>query len=166
MPIVFDNPQPVEIDTIHAAEKQLGLDLPDEYVTLLTDVSNGGSVEPAVFAKDLDIGIVGFLGVERGDNWDLAKRVAQYAGDLPAGLVPVADAEGGNLVCIKVGGKNAGSIWFWDHERAGNAARKVASSLDAFIAGLGPYDDTILPKVRSAYIKPGFLEQLKREGKL
>ena len=81
MPIRFDDPQPIDRAAVRTVEEQLGFDLPAEYVELLTSVSNGGSVEPAVFADDLDIGVVGFLGVARTDDWDLATRVAQYAGD-------------------------------------------------------------------------------------
>lgn len=166
MPIRFDDPQPIDRAAVRTVEEQLGFDLPAEYVELLTSVSNGGSVEPAVFADDLDIGVVGFLGVARTDDWDLATRVAQYAGDLPDGLLPIADAEGGNLVCTEVGGGRVGSIWFWDHEHAANAARRVAASLDAFIAGLESYDNVdATPEVESAYINPDFLAKLKREGK-
>ena len=166
MPIRFDDPQPVDRAAVATVEGQLGFDLPDEYVALLTGVSNGGSVEPAVFADDLDIGVVGFLGVARTDDWDLATRVAQYAGDLPDGLLPIADAEGGNLVCTEVSGGRIGSIWFWDHERAVDAARRVAASLDAFIEGLESYDNVdVAPEVESAYINPDFLAKLKREGK-
>jgi len=166
MPIRFDDPQPIDRAAVRTVEEQLGFDVPAEYVELLTSVSNGGSVEPAVFADDLDIGVVGFLGVARADDWDLATRAAQYAGDLPDGLLPIADAEGGNLVCAKVGGGRVGSIWFWDHERAANAARRVAASLDAFIAGLESYDNVGVPtKGRVTYIDEEFIAQLKREGK-
>ena len=166
MPIRFDDPQPVDRATVATVEEQLGLVLTDEYVALLTGVSNGGAIAPVVFADDLDIGVVGFLGVARTDDWDLATRVAQYAGDLPDGLLPIADAEGGNLVCAKVGGGRVGSIWFWDHERAANAARRVAASLDAFIAGLESYDNVGVPtKGRVTYIDEEFIAQLKREGK-
>jgi hypothetical protein len=106
------------------------------------------------------------LGVARTDDWDLATRVARYAGDLPDGLLPIADAEGGNLVCTEVSGGRIGSIWFWDHERAVDAARRVAASLDAFIEGLESYDNVdVAPEVESAYINPDFLAKLKREGK-
>lgn len=166
MPIKFDNPKPIDQDTVHAVKEKLGINLPDDYVSLLTTVSNGGAVEPVVFADDLDIGVVGLLGIGT-DHYDLATRIAQYDSDLPEGLVPIADSEGGNLVCAKVSGDDIGSIWFWDHELEVDAARKVAVSLDEFIDKLKPYDDTdIKPKVVSVRIKPGFLEQLKRKGKL
>lgn len=166
MPIKFDNPKPIDQDTVGAVKGKLGINLPDDYVSLLTTVSNGGAVEPVVFADDLDISVVGFLGIGT-DHYDLATRIAQYDGDLPEGLVPIADSEGGNLVCTKVSGDDIGSIWFWDHELEVDAARKVTGSLDDFIEGLHPYDDADpQPKVLSVWVKPGFLEQLKREGKL
>lgn len=55
-------------------------------------------VEPAVTGSASEVGIVAVLGAERGDHLDFQSRVAQYQGGrLPGGLVPVADAEGGNL---------------------------------------------------------------------
>lgn len=166
MPIRFDDPQPVDRATVATVEEQLGLVLTDEYVALLTGVSNGGAIAPVVFADDLDIGVVGFLGVGRTDDFDLATRIAQYDGDLPEGLIPIADAEGGNLVCTRVSGGRVGSIWFWDHEREVNAARRVATSLDEFIAGLESYSKVGVPtKVKVTHINPDFLAKLKREGK-
>ncbi len=166
MPIRFDDPQPVDRATVATVEEQLGLVLTDEYVALLTGVSNGGAIAPVVFADDLDIGVVGFLGVGRTDDFDIATRIAQYDGDLPEGLIPIADAEGGNLVCTRVSGGRVGSIWFWDHEREVNAARRVATSLDEFIAGLESYSKVGVPtKVKVTHINPDFLAKLKREGK-
>jgi hypothetical protein len=166
VPIRFDDPQPVDRATVATVEEQLGLVLTDEYVALLTGVSNGGAIAPVVFADDLDIGVVGFLGVGRTDDFDLATRIAQYDGDLPEGLIPIADAEGGNLVCTRVSGGRVGSIWFWDHEREVNAARRVATSLDEFIAGLESYSKVGVPtKVKVTHINPDFLAKLKREGK-
>lgn len=166
MPIRFDDPQPVDRATVATVEEQLGLVLTDEYVALLTGVSNGGAIAPVVFADDLDIGVVGFLGVGRTDDFDLATRIAQYDGDLPEGLIPIADAEGGNLVCTRVSGGRVGSIWFWDHEREVKSARRVATSLDEFIAGLESYSKVGVPtKVKVTHINPDFLAKLKREGK-
>lgn len=165
MPIHFNNPKPIDHDTVRIALEKININLPDEYMTLLTTVSNGGSIEPVMFTNDGDIGVVGFLGIST-EQYDLATRVAEYDGDLPEGLVPIADAEGGNLVCIKASGEDTGSIWFWDHELEGNAARKITASLGEFIDGLKPYDDTPVLEGRVTYIRPGFIEQLKREGKL
>lgn len=108
---------------------------------------------------------MGFLGIGT-EHYDLATRIAEYSGELPYGLIPIADTEGGNLICIKVSGVGLGSIWFWDHEFEGDAAaRKVADSLDEFIAGLREYeDDDPEPQVISSWVNPEFLEKLKRDG--
>ena len=164
MPIHFDNPQPTTLEAVRAVQERIGLVLPDQYVALLTSVSNGGSVEPVIFKDDLDIGVVGFLGIGT-EHYDLATRVAQHDGDLPEGLVPIADTEGGNLICAKVSGGDLGSIWFWNHELEVDAAHQVAGSLEEFVAGLGPYENTgVQPKVVSVWVDPEFLEEQKRLG--
>ena len=63
MPIKFKNPQPIDQAAVHALEEQLGFGLTDDYTVFLSTVSNGGSIDPVVFADDLDIGVVGFLGI-------------------------------------------------------------------------------------------------------
>ncbi|MEZ5127396.1 MAG: hypothetical protein R2703_02645 [Micropruina glycogenica] len=127
-------------------------------MALLTGVSNGGSIEPVVFADDLDIGVVGFLGVARADDWDLPRVSPSTPVICLTGLLPIADAEGGNLVCTEVSGGRIGSIWFWDHEREVNAARRVATSLDAVHrrSRVVPITSTLPPKVKVSAHQPGF----------
>lgn len=164
MPIKFHSPQPIDQTALNAALKKLGITLPDEYVTLLTTVSNGGGIEPAMFAPDDNIGVAGFLGIGT-KHYDLATRIAQYDGELPKGLVPIADDQSGNLICTKVSGKDTGSIWFWDHELVDDAAYKVTDSLDEFIAGFEPYKDTDLkPRGMVLYVNREFLKEQKRLG--
>jgi hypothetical protein len=57
-----------------------------------------------------------------------------YAGRVPADLVPFANDSGGNL--FLVGGDDL--VWFWDHEREGtpDAARPMNESLDHFLGVL------------------------------
>lgn len=39
-----------------------------------------------------------------------------YEGRLPEDLLPIANDEGGNLICIGLEGERLDQIFFWDHE--------------------------------------------------
>jgi hypothetical protein len=64
---------------------------------------------------------------------------------LPTNLIPIAKDHGGNLICLPTAGKDAGSVYLWDHEKAGERALDdpndylnlslLARSFEDFLAG-------------------------------
>lgn len=165
MSLVFIDPVPARPGVVDALESSLGVQLPAPVRELLTDVSNGGEVEPVGLKSAADVGVVAVLGVGRGDHLDLEARLARYEdGRLPDGLVPVADADGGNLVCVSVRADDSGTVWFWDHERElpDESVVQVASDFDAFVADLTPNVGEELPTMDEAWIDPLLLAE--REG--
>jgi hypothetical protein len=108
------------------------------------------------------------LGVARGDHLDLEARMVQYGGGrLPEGFLPIADAEGGNLVCLSLRSCDFGAIWFWDHEREleGDAVTLLAADLREFFDDLAPVSQSDEPSaVTEAWIDPAFLKELGGEG--
>ena len=152
-------------------EARLGCRLPDAYRRLLLEVSNGGAVEPAGIDGAPQVGPVAVLGVGRGDDLDIERRAAQYEGRLPDGLVPVADAEGGNLVCVSCRPDDAGTIWFWDHEceadegepPSPSSVTVVADTFDELIARARP--PAVIPGVvRESWIDPDLARRLGEGG--
>lgn len=165
MALAFINPDPAPILAIEALESRLGSRLPSPFRELLAAVSNGGEVEPVAAQSASAVGVVAVLGAGRGDHFDLETRADQYRGDrLPGGLIPVADAEGGNLVCLSLRPDDFGTVWFWDHERelAGDAAVQVAANFDEFLVDLAPISEVEEPSaVTEAWIDPALLAELE-----
>ncbi len=164
MVLVFVERGPARKAAIDAVELRLGTRLPAPFRNLLTTVSNGGEVEPAAAQSAPAVGVVAVLGAERGDHLDIESRLAQYAGDrLPPGLIPVIDAEGGNLVCLSLRPDDFGTVWFWDHEqeRAGHAVTMLAAGFDDFLDDLAPPAPNEEPgSVVEAWIDPSLRAEL------
>jgi cell wall assembly regulator SMI1 len=76
--------------------------------------------------------------------------------------IPIAWAEGGNLVLMDV---RLGSVLFWDHET--DDETKLANSLAEFLEALQPFniDDIELKpgQVKRVWVDPKLLEELEEE---
>jgi hypothetical protein len=159
----FIDPQPGAKDAVDRLEFRLGIQLPAPFHRLLTAVSNGGAVEPVAMGSDLRVGVVAVLGAERSDGLDIEAKIVQFGDDrLPAGLIPIIDAEGGNLVCLSTRSSDFGTVWFWDHERESEASALslVAAHFDEFVDDLSPLDDDLSVPVDGAWIDSSFLAGL------
>ena len=80
---------------------------------------------------------------------------------VPHGTLPVADAEGGNLVLIAL---DSDAVLFWDHELEHDldeAVSEIAPDFAAFLDGLEPFDASHVHlepgQVKSAWVDPGFV---------
>ena len=62
-----------------------------------------------------------------------------YQGRIPTGLVPIADPDFGNLICMSLDQATYSKIYFWDHEIAD--LKEIAPSFDALLAKIkeSPY---------------------------
>lgn len=162
MLLAFVRPEAGDPAAMARGEAQLGATLPGSFRRLLVETSNGGEVHPVASRSAPEVGLQAILGLGRGDDLDIAERLLQYQGRLPSGLVPVADAEGGNLVCLSVRSQDRGSVWFWDHELEtgrGPAARRIAVAFDAFLDDLVPVTPEMPSRVVEAWIDPDLLAE-------
>ncbi len=105
---------------IAEAEEELGLSLPVQYRDFLSK-HNGGHPEPNAFPIENnpsdDHGLVHyFLCVKENDVYNLVDWVKRFHDRIPSGFLPIAVDPGGNLICLSTIGKNAGKVYFWDHE--------------------------------------------------
>lgn len=158
---------PADEDEVAAAERQLEVPLPDQYRRFLTEDSNGGRPEQNVLPDDESGAAVDeYLGVGLSGDSDLIAVYADYRDRVPAHLLPVGHAPGGNLICLSL---RDGSVWFWDHEREaepGEAARddnvtRVAESFEEFTSRLVPPEGPE-PTVREVVMDPAAEEFLRQ----
>ncbi len=101
-------------------------------------------------------GVQAFFGAEQ------SVAAHRRLGDrMPGHLFPVAEAEGGNYVCLGLT-PGTGGVFFWDHET--EEATRIAASFSAFQDGLRPFDPDSVElaegQVVSAWIDPAFLASL------
>ena len=157
----FEQPgQPADPAAVAGLERELGRALPADYRRFLLEVG-GGKPEANVLEGDPRVGVQRFL--DLGGTLDLRRH--QYSDRVPAEHLPIADAEGGNLLLLDLA---AGAVWFWDHEREAEegappdpgAVSKVADSFADLLARLRPppASDAV---VASAWVNPALLRRVK-----
>ncbi len=110
-------------EDIQKFELVIGQQLPDEYRRFLLQ-HNGGHPEPSVFNIQGDM-ITGkgnnsvvnrLFGLHNGPHSSLMLNVRTFHERLPKDLIAIGDDPFGNLLCISLGAKDTGCIYFWDHE--------------------------------------------------
>jgi hypothetical protein len=154
---------PVEAGDIIELEENLGSPLPADYRNFLL-CTNGVVLKPNVLTDNTNVGVQQFLALAKGADGLLAVRKA-YEGRLPADLLPIAYAAGGNLICISI---LSGKVQFWDHEREAEEGQPpttenltlLSDSFDQFFDSLVPITEVAMPavRVRSASFDPSKLK--------
>jgi cell wall assembly regulator SMI1 len=142
--------------TIAEFERQFGITLPHDYKAFMLQ-NNGGTPEEDWAFDFIDIttntktgsDIQSFFVIYNEETYrddDLRKsyRILQENGEVPAGILPIGDDPGGNLICISVSDKNYGEVFFCDHEleypETGYMVMSViAKSFTEFIDGCYEY---------------------------
>ena len=144
--------RPLAEEDVARAEAELGVALPPAYRRFLLE-HNGGRPSPAdfkitwrgqPFSPGWRVSTVGdFHAIYDGKAVNLLVDAREYKDRLPAGVLPVAEDPGGNLIVIGTTGDALGKIFFWVHELEGDfdetdAANLgfVADDFDAFLAAL------------------------------
>ena len=73
-----------------------------------------------------------FYGTSLESYSDIRMIYEDYQGRIPAGLIPIADPDFGNQICMSLAQATYGKIYFWDHEIAD--LKEIAPSFDALLA--------------------------------
>ncbi|KIL11061.1 SMI1/KNR4 family protein [Bacillus sp. Je.9.29.b] len=83
-----------------------------------------------------------FYGLEQND-YDIREAIKTYKDQLPEQIIPIADADGGDLICLDVSKINQGKIYFWDHELRDREQDLflIADTFTEFIEGLFVVED-------------------------
>jgi SMI1-KNR4 cell-wall len=172
------SPELADEMSVAQAERRLGRRIPEDYRKFLLQERNGGrpaaNVSALPEARRVGVGVTDFLGVGHPDDTDLLRVSEQYRDRVPADLLPVAHAEGGNLVCLSLGGRDRGAVYFWDHEEEAEEGAsptrenlyRIAESFHDFAASLRPASDAPAsgPVVRDVWIDPALLRELQEPG--
>jgi hypothetical protein len=154
-------------------ENKLNVSLPDEYVKFLREY-NGGTLESNIFrleASEIEnISVSEFFGTGLEDYNDLIEQYKLYSKRLPSDYIPIARAEGGNIICINI--KNQ-KIFLWDHDSElieeehlkDSSLILIANSFSHFLNNIEEYDfeeELEGYEVEEVWIDPDFLEELKK----
>ena len=114
---------------------------------------------------DTPVEVSEFLGVGLPDDLDLISVRDAYRDRVPSRYLPIAHAEGGNLILLSAD-EHDPAVYFWDHEQeveAGGedgALELVASSFEQFVAALSPTPDVPVAQVEEVWADPDFLREL------
>lgn len=151
----IDDRPPATPQAIAEVAGRLGASLPADVEAFLSQ-RDGGRPRPHRHPRFPAVGLTAVLGTGDGDS-SIVRQHAGHEGRVGDDYVPIADAEGGNLVCVQVRGDDVGSAWFWDHELE---AAAFLADLEA-PPDVEPGEPT---QVRTAWIDPDFLAQITKEG--
>ncbi|MED0776612.1 SMI1/KNR4 family protein [Bacillus velezensis] len=85
----------------------------------------------------LRLGLFYGFGVDDKD-FDVKSMNVTYEEQMPDWIIPIADSDGGDQVCLGVKGEAAGKVYFWDHELTNGVKDTflVAKSFSDFIQSL------------------------------
>lgn len=118
MQIEFESTgEPVTKKTLHAAEKRIGIHLPNAYARFLLEFNGGTTVRNIhdIPGKG-DFVVEQFLGLSSRSGDDLLSVWESYRHRMPPEMIPIAYVDGGDLVCLCVSGPDVAKVYFWNHE--------------------------------------------------
>ena len=129
------------------------LEFPKAFVDYLQAHNDAQLEENILDLGDNECCVRYFYGTSLEFYSDIRMIYEDYQGRMPAGLVPIADPDFGNQICISLAQATYGKIYFWDHEIAD--MKEIAPSFDALLARIkeSPYAAEPLKK-------PGFWSKL------
>jgi hypothetical protein len=127
-------------------EAQLFISLPSDYADFLKRY-NGGRPIPKRFHIPTAEGhrtgqVLDFFGVDdpvQSCRLDWNARV--FPGRTPADFLPVACEDGGNIICMRLGQNEFGSVYYWDHhmkteQPSDGSLFRIAGSFSGFLSAL------------------------------
>lgn len=136
----------IDLSQIKKLETEWKISLPDDYRDFLNIYGNA-----MLFSKDVSYtpierspwtrrngtaGIMVFYGLGQ-DHYNLKIMLERYRNRIPISFLPIADAPGGNQICLGVHKDSFyGKVYFWDHEGTGKNKDDiylVANSFKEFI---------------------------------
>jgi hypothetical protein len=124
--------------------------IPPSYRAFLAEQDGGRPVKDTFYFEQRDrrqsSGVSTFLGAQPRPGGSLTSDLAgvvELVGDIPPGILPIADDEVGNYVCIDTRDGRDGPVLFWDHEEGFDDDEvdfsnlyEIAPDLQTFLDGL------------------------------
>ncbi len=164
---------PATPQAIASFESAVGASLPESFIEFLRR-HNGGAPDPqdiVISEEEGTTDVQMIFGLNDDKDYDLRVNADIYQGRIPRQMLAIATDSGGNLFCLSLAAPTYGEVFFWDHERETDpdapkelSLTPVAGSFDALLANLveTEYPDLGEAKASNLWIKPGFLEKLRR----
>ena len=90
-----------------------------------------------------------FYGTSLESYSDIRMIYEDYQGRMPNELVPIADPDFGNQICMSLDKAAYGKIYFWDHEIAD--LKEIAPSFDALLARIKECPYTAEPAKKAGF---------------
>ena len=115
------------------------LEFPKAFVDYLQAHNNAQLEENILDLGDNECCVRYFYGTSLEVYSDIRMIYEAYQGRMPKELIPIADPDFGNQICMSLAKATYGKIYFWDHEIAD--LKEIAPSFDALLAGIkeSPY---------------------------
>jgi cell wall assembly regulator SMI1 len=134
---------PVSLAAIAEFERRTDITLPHSYREFLAKYNGGEPTPDRLLVQGwhgTSTCINCFFGLGEGGFYDLEESLENAADYIPPSTLPIASDSGGNMLCLKLSGDNAGSIYFWDHESPDGIDLKnlfaVAANIDELLGKL------------------------------
>jgi hypothetical protein len=135
---------PAPLDLIARLEQRIGRALPASYRGYLLQ-QDGGQLD------DNSEAVTTVFGLREGPDGDLWQQLDAYHDRIPQWLLPVARDAFGNLFAVSLRDRDAGTVWFWDHEEEADEGEPPttdnielkAPDWPIFLASLSPIDDAV-----------------------
>lgn len=127
--------------------------LPKEYIQFLEKYSGGEPEDNIIELPNTEIRSISvrlFFGICDERISDIFYNIDIYKGRIPINTIPIADVDGGNLLCMNLNSDGYGHIYYWDHDEElqyeiGEIGIKdlyyVASSFNELLNNIKPYND-------------------------
>lgn len=147
----YEAQPPATAEAIEGVESALGITLAADYEAFLCE-HNGGYLEPNFLPPEGDASLHYLYSAGPNDDEDLddLEQAAWFFSpegdsdpDIPAGYLPIGGNEGGDIICLKVEGDDAGAVYFWTHDTAvgDDPLERLGDSFGTFISALRPADE-------------------------
>jgi SMI1-KNR4 cell-wall len=118
---------PVGPQDIKALESRLEVRLPSAYREFLCEYNVAVPAENKYEAGETTTSVTSFFGISDNRMDDLIEQNRLFAYRIPDGTLAIADAAGGNLICLDL---ESGKIYLWDHEEEAAAVGDQAANFD------------------------------------
>lgn len=114
------------IEEIELIEKEYDIVLPDDYKDFLQEYGGTYFTRDGSFLSEHNRKSYCAMFFGLMDNMNsLKENIEDYLGRVPSSIIPFADADGGNKLCIGVKENTFGKIYFWNHEQELEAYRML-----------------------------------------